>query len=75
MTQSGETLLLSLLEGGGRKLINFKFLPGDNPTSGDALCGAAYSWLSQVLARPEGDDQFPIEAVEPASFDEALVRF
>jgi hypothetical protein len=50
MVMSGKEKLLSLLFEEGRKLINLRFLPGDNVASADDLCDASHEALRQALA-------------------------
>ncbi len=53
MAKSGKEKLLSLLFDEGRKLINFRFFPGDKVASADELCETSHDAIRQALASDE----------------------
>lgn len=71
MPESGKDMLLSLLSGSGRELVNFKFFPGDKVSSGDELCAAAYNALSLALDG-KGTETIPGTGREPVQFGELI---
>lgn len=50
---SGKEKLLSLLFDEGRKLVNFRFFPGDKVSSADDLCEASHDAMRQAFASDE----------------------
>jgi len=73
MAKSEENNLLTLLFGSGRTLVNCKFLPGDNATSGEALCETAYRWLSKSLSQ-DGPNDIPGNGREQVHYGELLAQ-
>jgi hypothetical protein len=67
---SGTEKLLSLLFEGGRRLINFKLLPGDKVQSSEELCAVSHDALSQAMASDE--DQVPGTKKTPVPFGDLV---
>lgn len=74
MSESAKEKLLSLLFGGEKELVNIKFFPGDNVSSGDELLGAAHEAFSMALANEDGTDDIPGTGREQVPFGELIAK-
>ncbi len=74
MNESGKDKLLSLLFGGERELVNIKFFPGDNVSSGDELLETAHDALTQAIAREDEPDDIPGTGREQVHFGDLISK-
>jgi hypothetical protein len=67
---SGTDKLLSLLLGEGRRLVNFRLLPGKEAKSSEELSEVAHDALRQAMASDE--DQIPGISKAPVSIGDLV---
>jgi hypothetical protein len=67
---SGTEKLLSLLFGEGRRLVNFRLLPGAQAGSSEELCEVTHDALRQAMG--SDDDEIPAVSKSPVAIGELV---